>query len=88
MNFTRKNERVIITEREHKTIFESVIKSIELSEAEKSEYNECYDKVKEFRERRRLADILDGKAVKGMVENLFPTIFHACQKKLFGRRDT
>lgn len=65
MNFTRKSEKVIISETEHKTIFESVIKSINLSEAEKSEYKECYTKVKEFRERRRLSDILDGKSSKG-----------------------
>ena len=72
MNFTRKSERVLINESEHETIFESVIKSIKLSETEKTEYKECYAKVKDYRERRRLADILDGKANKGHGRKVIP----------------
>ena len=72
MNFTCKSEKVIISEAEHETIFESVMKSIKLTETEKTEYKECYSKVKDFRERRRLADILDGKAKKGHGRKVIP----------------
>lgn len=65
MLFTRKSERVELGEEEHETLMESVLKSVKLTETEKEEHRQCYRKIKEYRERKRLAETLENKTGKG-----------------------
>lgn len=65
MLFTRKSERVELDDGNRETLMESVMKSLELSDAEKEEHRQCYRRIMEFRERKRLADALENKARKG-----------------------
>jgi hypothetical protein len=65
MLFERKSERVEIGEEDHWTLMESVLKSVRLTEAEKEEHRQCYRKIKEYRERKRMAAALESNSGKG-----------------------
>jgi len=65
MLFTRKSEKTEISEEEHETLIESVLKTTGLTETEKEERRQCYQKIKEYRERKRLAEAIEGKKKKG-----------------------
>ena len=65
MVFARKSERVELGEGERETLLEEVLKSVELTEAEKAERRECHRKIREYRERMRLAGALTGGERRG-----------------------
>ena len=65
MIFARKSEKVTIDDGNRETLIESVLKSVGLTEAEKEEHRQCYRKIKEYRERKRIAEMLEGEPKKG-----------------------
>ena len=65
MVFTRKSERVELTEENRETLIESVIKSLELTEEQKKDLKQAHRTIKEHRERLRTTKTLEGKGKTG-----------------------
>lgn len=63
--YSRKSEKVKLDETERDTLVEAVLKSVKLTEAEKERYKECVRVIKGYRERERLAAMVEGRPAKG-----------------------
>lgn len=66
MLFTQKSERFIITEEEREPLLQSVIKSLELTDKEKAEFKECNRKIREYRQRKQDAKLLNHPRSQGV----------------------
>lgn len=66
MLFTQKSERFIITEEEREPLLQSVIESLELTDKEKAEFKECNRKIREYRQRKQDAKLLNHPRSQGV----------------------
>ena len=65
MLFTRKSERVELDGKGRETLLESVLKSVELTDAEKEDRRQCHRRIEEYRKRMSMAKTLEGDGKKG-----------------------